>query len=75
MSEKELTHRRERKAKRRRARKEELAKNPLKLAEKERLHVDAIIKGEVGLRDLYEPLLTAEEERVEKENEQRQAVQ
>lgn len=67
MTEKELLHKRERKAKRRIARKKELAKDPEKMAAKEAAHLESIIEGEVLLRELYEPLIQAEEIRKEVE--------
>lgn len=63
MTEKELLHKQQRKAKRRRERKRELAKNPLKIMKKELAHLEAVAKGQQLLRDLYEPLIQAEEDR------------
>lgn len=63
MTEKELLHKRQRKAKRRRERKRELANNPLKMMQKELAHLEAVALGQQLLRDLYEPLIQAEEDR------------
>lgn len=67
MTEKELLHKRERKTKRRRERKRELIQDPLKMLKKELAHLEAVHKGQQLLRDLYEPLIQAEEDRKEAE--------
>lgn len=67
MTEKELLRKRERKTKRRRERKRELVKDPLKMLKKELAHLETVQKGQQLLRDLYEPLIQAEEDRKEAE--------
>jgi hypothetical protein len=52
MTEKELTHKRERKVKRRKVRKKDLAKDPLKMMKKELAHLEAVELGMAGIENL-----------------------
>ena len=63
LTEAQLLHKRERKKRRRAARIR--ARTPEQEEARIGRMVDAIFKGHQGLRDLYEPLLRAEDERKE----------